>query len=113
MVCHTSPSMNKKAPVKGAFLLVCNPSRWLFALGQHIGQGVILEYVVVVDGCRRVQGNQGIANVGQRLVQLLDGALQAVVGGDEGGKLRPKKGMGLPPALSSSQPSSGVRIRKP
>ncbi len=51
-----------------------------------------------------MQGNQGIANVGQRLVQLLDGALQSVVGGDEGGKIKTEEGDGLA-ARAQQQPA--------
>ncbi len=80
---------------------------------QHIGEGVVFENMVVIEGRHRVQADQGVTDIAQRLVHLLDQPLEIRTGESRAGSSSPKKGMGLPAALSSSQPNSGVRIRKP
>ncbi len=40
---------------------------------------------MVIDGRRSMQGYQGIAYVGQRLVQLFYRSLQAIIRRDKGG----------------------------
>lgn len=74
------------------------------ALGQHIGQGVVLEHMVVIDGCRRIQGDQGIAYVGQRFVKILYRPLQSIIRREQGGQLTSEEGDGLA-ACAEEQPT--------
>ena len=34
---------------------------------QHIGEGVVFENMVVIEGCHRVQADQGIADIAAML----------------------------------------------
>ncbi len=50
---------------------------------------------MVIDGCRRMQGDQGIAYVGQRFVQILYRPFQSIIWREQGGQLTSEEGDGL------------------
>ncbi|MNE87545.1 hypothetical protein D3C80_1847540 [compost metagenome] len=51
--------------------------------------------MVVIEGGPCVQGNQGITQVGQRLVQILDGPFQAIIRSYQRGQLKSEEGDGF------------------
>ncbi len=51
---------------------------------QHIGEGVVFENMVVIEGRHRVQADQGVTDITQRLVYLLDQPLEVRTGGRAG-----------------------------
>ncbi len=60
--------------------------------------------MMVINGCRRMQGDQGIAYVGQRFVQILDRPLQAIIRCKQGRQLTSEEGDGLA-ACAEEQPT--------
>ena len=51
--------------------------------------------MVVIEGRHRVQADQGVTDITQRLVYLLDQSLEIRTGGKQGRQLKPEEGDGL------------------